>query len=278
MRPARALVVALILLPGLLPLACGDDDTTSATTPVPSPSAASATPPIPPTTAVTSPTPVATPTPTPPSLAEQLAKDPQYFLYVAGRGDTIAFVARAFNGQPGTAKAGFPGQIRDVNQLTSDSLVAGQVIAVPLLLGGAADIVPTAGMEIALSIGEKAGKLVLLQPSVAMRDEFRGRLVLHRVQLADDDPAGEGYGYVTEYWLSDRAAFKGGTVDPEARVMEPAFLVAGGSLVTQVLQSSKPGDIYTFDKGGTTYVIKKYSGAQLAAADLAKLLHTSAER
>lgn len=277
MRPARILLAVAFLSVGLVPLACGDDDTTSATTPSPSPASATASAAA--TTAVaTSPTPVATPTPTPPSLAEQLARDPQYFLYVASGGDTIATVAQAFNGQPGTAKAGFPGQIKDVNQLTSDSLVAGQVIAVPLLLGGTTDIIPTAGMEIALSVGKQAGKLALLQPSVAMLDEFRGRLVLHRVQLENGDPAAEGYGYVTEYWLADRAAIKGGVVDPDARVMEPAFLVAGGSLVNQVLQTAKPADVYTFDRGGATYVIKKFSGAQLAAADLAKLLHASSER
>ena len=259
-----------------LAVACGDNDdappvgsSTARVTGVASTASVSGVAATP--TAVT-PTPV--PTIAPPSAAETLAKDPSYLVYVVGRGDTLARVAAAFNGQPGTAKAGFPNQIKDLNRLANDLLATGQELAVPLLLGDTRSLLPEAGLELALGMGKAGGKLVLLQPSQALRDAYNGRLVAHRVVLEDGEPAGEGYGYTIQYWLTDRPSTKGGVPDPDARVTDLAFTVSGGSLAS----SASGIQVFGATRDGVKYTVAAGAMAGLSAERIAGLLVTSAER
>jgi len=220
-----------------------------------------------------SPTVAGTPTPTPPApgavLAETLARSPQVFVYLAGKGETTATVGAAFG-----VKADL---LRSLNQLASDTIPDGQALAIPLTLPGTLSFVPDATMEIALGVGGKAGKLVLLQPSLAMREGYLGRLALHRVRLADGAPADEGFGYVTDYSFTDRPPGKGGVPDPEAHIAGPALSVAGGSLAAS-LKSDTPGDLYTFTRDGITYAVKSFPEARKSAQELAAMLQTAQDR
>ena len=214
-----------------------------------------------------------TPTPTPPApgaiLAETLARSPQLFVYVAGKGETTATVGAAFG-----VKAD---QVKSLNQLSSDAIPDGQALAIPIALPGTLSFIPDATIEAALGVGGKAGKLVLLQPSLAMREGYLGRLALHRVRLADGAPADEGFGYVADYYFTDRPPGKGGVPDPEARIAGPALSVAGGSLAAS-LKSDTPGDLYTFTRDGVTYAVQSFPEAKKTAQELAAMLQTARDR
>jgi hypothetical protein len=250
----------------LLFAACGGDDDASTT-----PSATA-------TATGGGSTPNATPsagtTPTVSKAAGSAAQAARYFLYEAAKGDTLASIADAFDAVHGTTGDDeLIAEIRRVNELTRDALTPGQTLAIPLYLSSNLSFIPEASIQEALGAGPpRAGALVLLQPSLAIRDGLKGRLALHRVRLADGNPAEEGAGYLMEYWLTDRPAVKGGTVDVDARVTGPAFIVAAGAFAAS-LQSAKPGDLVTFTRDGVTYALRSFldtpSAQQLADGLLA---------
>ncbi len=220
------------------------------------------------------------PTPDPrstPALAQVIASNPQYFVYIAASGDTLASVAGTFDAQRGAQLAALVDALKSINQLATDTLAPGQQLAVPLRLPGGLSLIPDSPIEAALGIGSAAGKLVLLQPGLAMRDSYGNRIVLRFVQLADGNPSSEGFGYVMDYWLADRPPFKGGGVDPEARTVEPLFSVAGGSLAGR-LQSGPAGPVHTFTRDGVSYSVRAATSAGKTPAELVALLQTSAQR
>lgn len=252
------LPLAAVLVCFIFAAACGDDEPAA-----PSPSPA-------PARTITV---VPTPTPTPPApgatLAETIARSPEYFVYVAGKGETVITVASTFG-----VKAD---QLKTLNQLTSDAVPDGQALAIPLVLPGTLSLIPDSAIEAALGIGGKAGNLVLLQPSLALRDGYLGRLALHRVRLADGQPPNEGFGYVTDYSFTDRPPAKGGAIDPNAQVADPAFSIAAGTLVSS-LTSDTPGDLYSFTRDGVSYALKAFPQAKKSAQELASLLETAKDR
>lgn len=262
---------------GLLPLvvlavaaaaaagACGDDDDAPAPTNTSSPAATAPAPTV---------TATAGTTPGNSEVAQTLAQSPQYLLYTVRAGDTLVSVAKAFSGVPGGGPAGFADLIRDENKLTSATLAPGQQIAIPLVLTGDLSMMPEASFEAALGVGGSGSKIVLLQPSLAMREGYIGRLLLHSVELASGSTPG-AHGFILEYWLADRPPTKGGDLDPDARVSEPAFRVAAGALAP-----AGPADAASFvrERDGVRYVVTALRGAQRTPKELAEMLETAAER
>jgi hypothetical protein len=254
----RILLVGLLAAAGIF-AACGDDDSAPATTP-PASAAASLTPPAATASPGTSPSPSATVT---------FSKKAGSFIYTMGAGEGIADVVRAFNGQRGTPPASFEAQLRALNPgVTWTVPMPGVEILVPLATTDAQSILPYASMVRYLGVGASAGNLELKEPSFEAIDAFQGQVALRRAVLS---PQSGSAGYVTEYWRTDRRFFKGGDIDPDALVTEPAFLVAAGSMAATVT-SSKPGDLYTFSESGVSYAVKTLAGAgaitpqQIAAA------------
>ena len=261
MNAARLLSIVLTVVAMTSLAACGGDDSGDSAAPT--------------ATAV-----AGSPAPDPrstPSLAQVIAGNPQYFVYIVSPGDTLASVADAFDGQRGAPPAAFTDALKAINQLASDSLSEGQQLAIPLRLPGDLALIPDASIETAIGVGAAGGKLVLLQPSLAMRDGFQNRVVLRFVQMADGNPSSEGYGYVMDYWLADRPPFKGGGVDPEARVVEPLFSVAGGSLAA-LLRNVPKGPVHTFSRDGISYAVWAAPAAGKTPEAIAAMLQTAAER
>ncbi len=260
MNLTRLSGIALALAATAALASCGGDDSGGSSTP--------------PGSAVTG-----SPTPDPrstPALAQVIAGNPQYFVYIAAPGDTLASVADMFDGQRGAPPTAFADALKAINQLTSDALGQDQQLAVPLRLPGDLSLIPDSSIEPAIGVGGAGGKLVLLQPSLAMRDGFQNRVVLRFVQLADGNPPSEGYGYIMDYWLADRPPFKGGGVDPEARVVEALFSVGGGSLAGRV-QAPK-GPVYNFTRDGVPYAVWAAPAAGRTPAEVAALLQTASQR
>jgi hypothetical protein len=206
-----------------------------------------------------------------------LAQSPQYLIYVAGEGDTVESVANAFDASPDAASQEFIQRIMDENGLTSGDLQTGQKIGVPVMLPGDLALFAENSIEEALAIGQgQSGELKLLQPSLDLRSGFLGRLLLHRVQLATGTPESEGYGYVMEYWVADRPPTKGGETDPDARVAQRQFIVAGGSLAAEIAGAGGE-DTYTWESDGVQYALKSFVN-QPTPQELAENLSTAAER
>ncbi|MGE5597703.1 MAG: hypothetical protein ACM3S1_16890 [Hyphomicrobiales bacterium] len=274
-RPRWLALAVLLSLPLALLSACGgdDDDGSDETTPTASPTAALTS-----TTQQANTSPTASPSASATvSPAQVLARSPQYVIYVAGEGDTVQGVADAFDAAPGAPPAEFVERIRTDNKLTSDDLEEGQEIAVPVVLPGDLSMFAENSIEAALGVGTAdAGKLVLLQPSLDMRSGFLGKLVLHRVRLATAEPDSEGRGYIMEYWLADRPPVKGGSVDPDAQVSDPQFIVAAGSLVDE-LESQGSDGLYRFERDGVQYALKA-NVSRPSPMQLANMLQTAAER
>ena len=209
--------------------------------------------------ATATPSPAATPTP---SAADKLATTAQYFVYTGRDGDNVASVANLFNGEPGSAKAGYPDQIRELNNLT-DSVAKGQEIAIPLL-ATPVDIIPTAGIK--NGIAQASSKVALLEPGTAMLTANGGKLVLHSVEFTPDMS-----GYRMEYWLTDTAAFNatGALTNKDAKVTTPYMTVASGSL-------AKPtsADTAHDDRAGIAYSVTRLAGATSTPAELLAGLKT----
>lgn len=265
--------LAALALPMLALAACGgddDDDTTPTSAASPSSTAsATATSDAPSSpTAGASATASAT---TSPAIA--LAQSPQYFIYEASDGDTVQAVADAFDASPEAPPAEFVTEIRSLNQLSSDDLVAGQLLGIPVILPGDLSLFADASIEEALD--SPAGGPALLQPSLAMREGFLGKLVLHRVKLDLPSAPGEPAGYVMEYWLADRPPIKGGVVDPDAHVAERQFIVAGGTLAGELTGS--PSELHTWQANGTDLALRSFIASPTPDA-LAAMLEEPSSR
>lgn len=247
------LIAGAILAAGLMvgAAACSSNDNATATpTSPPTTVAASA------TTATSTPTtPAATQTASPtatgtPSAADKLAATARYFVYTARAGDTVLTVANLFNGEPGSAKAGYPDQIREVNNLSGTDIPAGMKIAIPLL-ATPVDIIPTQGIKNAFS--QAGSALTLYEPGDGLIAANGGKLVLHSVEFAPNLA-----GYRMEYWLTETPAFNasGALTDPAAKVTTPYMVVTGGSLAA-------PADAHTArqDHNGKSYSVTALSGA-----------------
>lgn len=282
----RPLVFALLALAATAVLgACGDDDSGEPPSPAAgasvsaSASPGSGTPGASTTPLPASPTapPAVTPTPTKPP-AQALASNPRYVLYVVGVEDTVEKIADMFDGVAGPPPADLIAAIRRDNGLDPGTpLALNQELAIPQRLPGTLSLFADASLEAALGVGGKAGSLVLLQPSIALRDGFRGRLALHSVVLRNGDPALEGFGYLMEYWAADRTVNKGGEVDELAQVTTPAVIIGGGVLAGRV-KDARPRDIYEFERDGVRYAIGTLAGGLPSAQELAGFFQTAAER
>lgn len=197
---------------------------------------------------------------------------PSQFLYTVAAGDTLGSIAAALGDGSLTAA-----QLSELNEVEPGDIVVGMVIKVPLMLPGDLAMVPESAIEAALGVGGDAGAPVLLQPSLELRQGYLGKIALHSVQLADREPASEGYGYVMDYYLTDRAAMRAGAIDPEARFAGPAFTVAGGSLAAN-LEAGADDDLYRFEREGIPYAVVAAKAAELPAEQIAAMLSTAAER
>lgn len=259
MRFPRTLLLLLALLVPLA-VACGDDDDDdggAALTPTGAASPGASTTP-------------ATPTPAPSDpVVEALVGGPGYFAYLVATGDTWVSIGAAFGVAGATIKA--------ENRSQDATPPPGREIAVRLAPAGALAMMPDGAIEQAIGVNGPGGAVVLLQPALALREFYRGRLVLHRVVLADGSQPGEGRGFYMEYYLTDRPAFKGGGIDPDARVVERAFTVGGGSLAGRV-EATPPGSIAAFSRSGIPYAVHVTAAAQKTAAEVAAAVQTAAER
>lgn len=271
-RSRRLLLLsgAMVAAIGLLASACGgdDDDEPAATAPTTgSPGAG----PSGGTPGGTSPAPAL------PAEVEALTRSPRYVTVEVNRGDTLASIADAFDTAPGAAPNLTAGMLRALNQLPNDTIVAGRLIVVPLLLAGDRSFIPDASIGAAIGAGGAGGKLLLLEPGTSLREGLLNRIALQKVRIADGTPGGEGFGYIMEYGATDRPVTKGGGVDPDARFTGTAFAVAAGSLAAS-LQSARTGDLHTFTRDGVTYAVKVYPAIQRTPAEIAAGLGTAAER
>ena len=243
--------------------ACGDDDSmTTATAP---PATASTVAESPTRTAVPTITPApATARPTPSASqtapAEPLARSPGYFLYRSQPGDTLLRLGGYFNGQPGTAKAGFPDQIRDINKLTTSDIPSGTDLFIPLIRTGD-DIIPGAGIALAIQrLQPSNASPILFTPGQALRDRLEGFIALHRVELT-------ATGYQLDFWLTDRPPMTAsGSTDPSAAVTGLAFKIAAGSFVDALPPDSVT--VARFERDGVQYGVATVNKATISAADV----------
>lgn len=283
MRLPMKILSGATVLAALAFAACsGDDDDATPTVPaLPSASvtATAATQEASPTATATTPRATNTPVPTNPLL-----RDPRYYAFEVSEGDTVLSITNVINGQPGTAKAGLPGQIADLNGLGTGSfdtpLTPGRQLVVPLVLPGDLAMIPEDGIEQSIGVGGAAGKLVLMQPSLDLRAGYNGKLVLAGLKVSDGKPASEGYGYITRYAVTDRPVMKGGERDPEATIADDAFTVAGGSLVPVLKARAQAGGMQTAEitRDGVTYMVAAGRAAQLTPDKIAAMLQTKFER
>ncbi|MGI8925520.1 MAG: hypothetical protein ACR2HN_02590 [Tepidiformaceae bacterium] len=266
----RLLFALLALVVASATFACGeadddDDDADGGVGGVTPAASSSATAAVPATRGPATPTPAATPNP----AVEALASRPGYFIYVIGLGDTWDTIGSAFAVPPATIRADNPGQ--------GAAPVVGSDVAIRLSLPGTLAIIPEVALEQALGISSGAAGLRLLQPSLALRDFYRNRIVLHRVAIADANAPGEGRGYAMEYFLADRVPFKGGSPDPDAKVAERLFVIAGGSLARTVAPGA-PGTLHGFMADGVDYAVQAATGAMKSAAEIAAMLEPASRR
>jgi hypothetical protein len=200
------------------------------------------------------------PSPTPNAAAEKLAETAGYFLYTTRTGDTPETLAQFFNGEPGSAKAGFPQQILDVNGITAD-IKPGQEIAIPVL-ASPKDIIPSIGLATALK-AKMNPQTILYEPSPTFIASYGGKVALHSLQLGAANASGGGYRM--EYWLTDVPAITDGTMNPDAKVTTPLYVISSGELVPP---ADAKGDVARFEHNGINYAVTKLDGAKTDAIGL----------
>jgi hypothetical protein len=190
-------------------------------------------------------------------VAIELASSPAYVLYQAAGGQTLDDVARALGAGDGAGLA-------QLNELSDQTLVEGQLVAVPyepdegLLL-------PASALAAALGI-DGDSSLRLMSPSTALIDAYLGRVALARVRTAPPE-AVDGAGYVLEFYFTDRPPLKGGEPDTDARFTGPAFTVGAGSLAPDLLNIE--GDAFgTFPHEGSVYSVVTFADAEHQPAEI----------
>ncbi len=267
-RLAKFAAAALFPLAVAVFAACSSSDSDTKT-PSPTSLAASATATVAPTLTPATPTTTSTvaPSPTPATMAQRLATAAGYFLYVVRTGDDLGAITGLFNGEPGSAKAGFAQEILDANSLSMGGLTAGQQIAIPLL-NTPGDIIPSAGLAGAFERGAGV-KLTVLEPSAALRSAYGDSVALHAVEVADAANAG----YRMEYWLTSTPFSATTNLNRAAKVITPLMVITAGSMVPAA--SSTAGDTARFDRSGVSYALTALAGAKASAADLATMLEVA---
>ncbi len=200
------------------------------------------------------PTPAATPTP---SAAELKADTARYFVYTARPGDTFNSIAQVFNGEPGSAKAGYPLQIQDVNNV-GNTPSSGDQLAIPLL-ATPNHIIPSAGLALAFQ-SAPAPQPVVLEPGPALMSTYGGKVALHRVALAPNNA-----GYRMEYWLTDSPTLTASNaINFDAKVSEPLMSVACGSMVAPASNTT-----VVFTRNGASCSATALVGATLTPQQIA---------
>lgn len=274
----RLLITTTLVLGTFMLAACGDDDDER-------PAAATAAPTQPPatgtgsgatapaasaTSAAASSSPATTPT-------ASVARNPAYYTYEVSAGDTLLSVTNVVNGEPGTAKAGLPDQIRDLNKLTSNDLAAGQQLLVPLVASGPQSILPEASLRSAIGAGAAGGSIQLLIPGLALRDGYMGRLALTAMKVSDGMPASEGFGYLLRFSEADRPVIKGGVRDADAVMVDEAFTVAGGSLVPELERRASAAGASTakVTRAGVDYLVAASPKSRVTAQQAATMLEAA---
>ena len=251
MNPRPVLLAAL--LSALVLVACEDDAVDQDLTGETETATASASPTQPAATE----TPAATPDP---AVAQRLARSPAYLLYEAAGGETLDFVAEAFGGGASADS------LRTLNQLGSDDLVEGQLVAVPNPFTDG-ELLPVTTIGAVLGIGRSGIALRLYRPAEELVDGLLGRVALHRVRLAPPEE-GRQPGYVFEYAQTDRPALKGGVADEEARVVGIAFTIGAGSLV----EEAAAADRITWELDGVDYAVATLPSGPIPAEPVASML------
>jgi hypothetical protein len=221
----RSCLAVFAVLAGALAFGCSDRDQDTDPGPKTGTPAQTATP-----------TPTVTPTPVPGRAeAEAIAETPAHFIYVVGPGDTLASIADMFDGIVGGSDAAFAEEIRTLNGLTGDSLPLKYEIAIPLRLSVPGSLFQSNSVDEALRAGATEEVTPFQVPAERTIDGMRGLVALYRVEIEDGNAPAEGRGYYMVYSQTDRVAIKGTDLDREARNLEPAFVVAGGSLGERLL-------------------------------------------
>jgi hypothetical protein len=253
-KARSSLIVSLAVIGAALSLmsvACSDKDSQAATPTLAATETAAATP-TPAPSPTPSPKPLATPTPSL-SAAEKLAQTAGYFLFTTRTGDTYISIAGLFNGEPGTAKAGYPDQIRSVNNGGSGEPAPATTLAIPML-PTPRHIIPSAGLALAFQ------STLMLEPGASLLAAYAGKVALHRVEFAASNA-----GFRMEYWLSDAATLSStGAFNKDALQTTPLMSVACGSLAATPSSTTN-----AFVRNGVSCSVTALQGATTTPAQLA---------
>lgn len=190
------------------------------------------------------------------SAVEQGAKSGRYFIYDVSAGDTIASVA--------TATGMDANQLAQLNKLDVNApLTAGRTLLVQTEVGGDLGFMPASQMAQALQSG---GMPRVLLPGPNLLQSYDFRLALHRVKMATPASGATSPGYIFVFYTV-KDSIIGGRGDEDVSIIDPAFVVAGGSLADQVNQSNG-SDFYQTDASGIKELVKTYKGARSSAQQL----------
>ncbi|MBI5949122.1 MAG: hypothetical protein HY875_13360 [Chloroflexi bacterium] len=240
-----SLLLATVAL-ALLATACGSGDDDDATptpgggTPAASPSSSAS--------------PAPTPKPTQIPLATQLARSAEFAVYLVSEGDTWDSIGTLFGVPSPTLKAD--------NQTQAATPTPGSLVGIRMLLTIPGSIFPEASLQRALP------GVIVFRPTQALRGFYLDRIILHNVIVHDGNPASEGVGYSMVYWLADRPAFKGGSLDPEAKAVELLFAVTAGLGAP----STTVPTIHRFTRDGVQYTVQTGEAAKQSPAEIAAML------
>ncbi len=187
---------------------------------------------------------------------EQGAKTGRYFIYDVSAGDTLANVSKAFALDVNT--------LAQLNKLDPNApLTPGRTLLVRASLAGDFSFMPRDSIIAAVS-GGNLPRVLAPGPDTLQRYNFR--IALHRVKLAMPASGATDPGYIlTFYTVKD--SIVGGRGDEDVSIIDPAFVVAGGSLVSQV-STNNGVDSYSTTASGVAELVKTYRGARSNAHDL----------
>lgn len=194
---------------------------------------------------------------------EQGAKTGRYFIYDVSAGDTLANVATAFALDVTT--------LAQLNNLDVNApLTTGRTLLVQASLAGDFSFMPNDSIVAAVR-GDKLPRV--LAPGTDILQAYNFRLALHRVKLAMPASGATDPGYILVFYtVKDSIVGQRGTED--VSIVDPAFVVAGGSLVSQVNPNGGV-DSYATTANGVPELVKTYRGALGSAQDLYNQLVTA---